>query len=52
MHPCSLHRISLCDRKLNLANSRLASWKKFEKMMDENTKDGELKEVILWIIKK
>jgi hypothetical protein len=37
---------------LNLGNSRLISWKEFEIVMDEKTKDGELKEVILWIIQK
>jgi hypothetical protein len=52
MHPCSCLGFLFCDRELNLANSRLISWKRFEKVMDEKTKDGELKEVILWIIKK
>jgi len=38
MHPCTLHRIPLCDRELSLANSRLISWKRFEKVMDEKPK--------------
>lgn len=42
---CGFHNIPLCDRKLNLTNTRLVFWQRFEKQFAGKTRDGELKEI-------